>query len=244
MERNRFDKIGLIAAVAGCIILLSCITNSSALSGQIVKETREVPAFSGIDLAFSGNVYVSQGNEQKVVIEADKSIIDIIETKVDGDNLVLKTKNGNWKNMGEVKVYITMPQIDHLSVSGSGDLESQTPVQTREIEIQVSGSGSITIKDLQATDISTVVTGSGNIELSGSANSSKLDATITGSGSIKATSLPVDNADVNITGSGSALVNVLKELETDITGSGNVMYKGNPVINANSTGSGRTRQMQ
>jgi hypothetical protein len=244
MKKLSFSKIGLIAPVACCFVFFSCIVNSGNLSGQIVKETREVPAFSGIDLAFSGTVYVTQGNENKVVIEADKSIMDIIETRMNGDHLVLKTRNGNWKNMGEVKIYITMTHIDHLSVSGSGNMECQSLIQTSDLEIDVSGSGSVNLQNLKASAISAVVTGSGDIELAGSSNTSRLEATITGSGSIKAAKLAVDDASVNITGSGSAQVNALKQLETQITGSGNVLYKGNPVVNANSTGSGRTRQME
>jgi hypothetical protein len=205
-----------------------------------VKESRSVSSFNKISLAMSGDVYISQGDRQSVEVEAAKDVMDIIETEIHGETLVVKTRNGNWRNLGDVNVYITVPKINGLQVSGSGEMVCQTPVVTEEIDIEVSGSGDVTVSQLASAVISATITGSGNIKLAGSNDKAELDVEITGSGSIKADELSVANAEVTITGSGSARVHVVKELETNITGSGSVHYKGNPIINANSTGSGKT----
>jgi hypothetical protein len=120
MKTVFFNKAGLIALAFGCFVLLSCSTG--VLTGQTVKESRDVPAFKGVALAFSGDVFITQGSPQKVIIEADKSSMEIIETEVEGSTLVLKTKNGHWHNLGEVNAYITLPEISNLSISGSGDM--------------------------------------------------------------------------------------------------------------------------
>jgi len=242
MKTAIFEKTGLIALAFGCMLMLSCQTN--VLQGQTVKETRDVSSFDGVALAFSGDIIITQGSPQQVVIEADKNSMEIIETKMEGSKLVLKTRNGNWHNLGPVKVYITMPAVGYLSVSGSGDMICETGIKTNEIDLEVSGSGSIRINMLEATEISSVITGSGDISVSGNGGEqNELDVTITGSGSFKAGDLAVGEADVNITGSGSATVNVVKELETNITGSGSVLYKGKPLVNATATGSGKTRSV-
>jgi hypothetical protein len=238
MKTEMANKIRLLVAAFLCALISSCTTG--ILSGQAVKESRQVAAFNGVDLAFSADVMISQGSQQEVIVEADKDVQDIIETEVSGNVLKLKTQRGNWRNLGSVKVYITVPEIKQLSVSGSGDILSQTAIRTDELDLNVSGSGSIKIQELKSADISAVITGSGNIYLTGANAGGTMNAVITGSGSIKADDFSVDKAKVTITGSGSAKVNVAKELDTQITGSGSVSYKGNPIINANSTGSGRT----
>jgi hypothetical protein len=242
MKNNLMPNGRLIACIAGCFILVSCVTN--VITGQTVKETRDVSGFSEVALSFSGDVFITQGNQFKVEVEADKNVMDVLITEIDGNTLVLKTKNGVWRNLGDVNVYITMPDIDRLSIAGSGDMVCESAVKSDEIELAISGSGSLRIANLSAREISAEVTGSGDIIVNGSgADNAELDATITGSGNIKAEGLAVSEATVKITGSGSAAVNVLKELETKITGSGSVNYKGNPLVNASATGSGRTRSM-
>jgi hypothetical protein len=236
------NKIGLIALAFGCVLMFSCVTN--VLTGQTIKESRDFPAFEGVSLCFSGDVFITQGNRQKVTIEANKGTMEVIDIEVKDNTLVLKTKNGHWHDLGEIKVYITMPTVNSLSVSGSGDMICETALRSAEIKLNISGSGSIRMQQLESPNISSVITGSGDIKLAGNNNDhGMLKTTITGSGSFKAEELPVDNADITITGSGSASINVVKELETNITGSGSVLYKGNPVVNANATGSGKTRSI-
>jgi hypothetical protein len=242
MKRLMVNKMELTIAVVSCFLLFSCVSN--VITGQTVKETREVSAFSGISLAFSGDVFVTQGAIQKVVIEAEKSTLEIIKTEINGNRLVLNTKDGHWRNLGEIKVYITVPEISSLTVSGSGDLICEGSINSRELELRVSGSGTIKMNRLEAQEVDAEITGSGDIFISGTGtNVHEMDAHITGSGNLETESLPVSEAVIHITGSGSALVNVIKELETNITGSGSVMYKGNPMVNANTTGSGKTKSM-
>jgi hypothetical protein len=240
MKNAGTHKKSLIALTFGCLMMFSF--QSHLLTGQTVKETRDVSAFEGVALAFSGDIYITQGSPQKVVIEADKNTMEIIETRVEGSKLILKTQNGNWRNLGDIKVYITMPRVNYLSISGSGDMICETGISTQEIKVDVSGSGSVRVNKLASEEVEAVITGSGDIALTGSGNAAReLDVTITGSGSFKGADLPAGEADVTITGSGSATVQAVNELETNITGSGSVLYRGRPLVNASATGSGKTR---
>lgn len=232
-------KTGLLALSITACLLVSCTSNM--ITGQIVKESRDLPSFEGISLAFSGNVYITQGSPQRVEIEADKNTLEIIETRIENNVLVLKYKNGQWRDMGKVTVHITMPGISTLTIAGSGDMICKNPVKVQDLELSVSGSGSLKMDHLTFHEIDAAVSGSGSISLCGNGDPGELDVRITGSGSLNAGELSVGEAVVNITGSGSATVFVVKELETNITGSGSVYYKGNPIINANAVGSGRTK---
>ncbi len=241
MKTRKMNKKSFIILLIGCSVWLSCATD--ILTGQTVKETRNLPAFNALKLTMSADVYLSQGDHQSVQVEADKGAMANIETETHGNTLVVKNREGHWNNLGRIKIYITMPDITQIDLSGSGSVESQTPIKAAELQIMLSGSGNVKISSLQVPVLKANITGSGDIYLSGENNQAEMDATITGSGSIKADELQVANATVHITGSGSARVYVLKELETNITGSGSVLYRGNPMINAHSTGSGRTSSL-
>lgn len=242
MKNTSIHKKSLIALAFGGLVMFSC--QSHVLTGQTVKETRDVSTFEGVGLAFSGDIYITQGSPQKVVIEADKNVMEIIETRVEGGKLILKTQNGSWRNLGDIKVYITMPKINYLSISGSGDMICETGINTQEIEVEVSGSGSVRVNKLASDEVEAVITGSGDITLAGSDHAAReLDVKITGSGSFKGADLAAGEAIVTITGSGSATVHAVNELETNITGSGSVLYRGKPLVNASATGSGKTRSV-
>jgi hypothetical protein len=233
--------MSLLTLLIGCSFWLSCATD--VLTGQTVKESRNLSAFNSLKLAMSADVYLSQGDHQSVQVEADKGSLEYIETEINGNTLVVRNQDGHWRNLGNIKIYITMPDITEIVLSGSGSVESQTPIKAATLKIGLSGSGNVKISSLVAPVLSANITGSGDIYLSGNNDQAELDATITGSGSIKADDMQVANATIHITGSGSARVNVLKALETDITGSGSVLYRGNPIINAHSTGSGKTTSL-
>ena len=224
------------------MLAFSC--TAPLLSGETVKEIRNVGQFSAISLTISADVFLTQGSVQKIEIEGDKNSLTEIETTVNGETLKICTRDMFHGNIGKVSVYITVPGINALSVSGSGDIAAGSAIATDELDLNVSGSGSIRFSELSAREVSATITGSGNIDVSAGKAQSELDVEITGSGSISAEGFSVPEADVTITGSGSARVWVEKELETNITGSGNVAYKGNPLVNANSTGSGKTRSIQ
>ncbi len=241
METNIINKSLHIALMLCCGVWLSC-TNGN-LTGQTVKEDRNLPSFTAVKLSMAAKVYLSQGNPQSVRIEADKGVLEFIETEVKENTLVIRNKEGHWRNMEDVKIYITVPEISHIGLSGSGDIISQTAIRSGDMGINVSGSGNVKISMLEASSIGVTVTGSGSVMLAGNNDQARLEATITGSGNLKAEDLNVADGNINVTGSGSARVSVLKTLETNITGSGNVQYKGNPTVNAHSTGSGRTQSL-
>ena len=223
-------------------LTFSC--TASVLSAETIKESRNLGQFSSISLVISADVYLMQGTTQNVEIEGDKNDLAEIETIVADGVLKIGTKNHHGGNFGDITIYITVPVINGLSVSGSGDIKAKSGLKTDELDLSVSGSGSIDIKDLTVREVSAIITGSGNIDIESGQAQSELDIEIKGSGSFSGEGFAAEEADITITGSGSAAVWAVKELDTHITGSGSVNYKGNPQVNAVSTGSGKTRSIQ
>jgi len=202
------------------------------------KEERDVSSFTGVSLGISGDLYLTQGSPQKVVIQAEKNL-DEIETQVrDG---VLRIKTDNWTSrIKGVKIWITMPEVEALNVSGSGDIIAETPINADELELKVSGSGSINVDELKGDEIGAAISGSGDLKLAGSAD--EMELRISGSGSVYAEGLKVNECGIKISGSGSCKIDVTGELDASISGSGKVTYYSNPQIDARVSGSGKVRK--
>ena len=149
------------------------------------NETRELPSFSGIALGISAHLIVKQGSPQSVRLEDD---LERISTKVRGDELIIETFNGNgWNHkFGRVTIYVTVPELESIAVSGSGDVRSEGRIKSDNLEARVSGSGGIEL-EVEAEEMESRISGSGQIALSGNTGSSNIS--ISGSGRLRAEDL-------------------------------------------------------
>jgi len=206
---------------------------------QDKKEKRDVPAFSEVSLSIAADLHLKQGSGHSLVLEGDEDVLEDIVTEVRGSELKIKLNRPfNFRNMGRLTIYVTMEQVEELSVSGSGQIEAETPIQTSELSLNLSGSGDINIGELQANELDASISGSGDIRLAGKSNLDEMELDITGSGDFHGEDLQADEADIDISGSGTCRIHAVNELEVSITGSGKVRYKGNPKVNASISGSG------
>src|SRR5208283_4958534 len=185
--------------------------------------------FNGIDLAFSADVKISQGSPQKVVIEGTVSDLKNVITEIDGSNLIVRKKPGRWQ-IGKVIVFITMEQLNTVSVGGSGTIMNETPLKTSTIHLDVSGNGLIRISDISAENVISAVSGSGSITLNGNELVDRQKMDISGSGTISVQKLRTTEADINLSGSGACNVFVTDTLRVHLSGSGDVNYTGKPIV--------------
>lgn len=225
------------------------------------RETRSLDKFSKISFRVAGTLYLRQGSPQKVELQGDKDFLKEIETEVNGDRLIIgregKWWGWDWKNDDKVKVYITVASIEGLNVSGSGDIVGETKISTENLDLNVSGSGSLKIEVEASGDIEADVSGSGNMDLKAKCRS--FDSDVSGSGNIRLSSNITDVADLGVSGSGRIMASgtagsvkagisgsgkvLAADLETSrcqvrISGSGDVEINVKNELDANITGSG------
>lgn len=203
--------------------------------GPIVTKTLNLSDFNSLSLNIAGNLYLRQGNRQQVEVEGQQNIIDLLTTEVKNNHWKIKFDR-NVSNYKNLKVYVTIPDLTYLGLSGSGDIVTQGKfTNLKDVGIGVSGSGNLSLA-LDARDIKTRLSGSGDVDLSGSGNA--LSIQISGSGNVSARELSVNECEVRISGSGDVRVDVRNQLEVAISGSGDVQYSGNPSVRSKVSGSG------
>lgn len=227
--------------VSSVFIVMACAIGFSS-NQSVTKETRNVTGFNKVSFGVSGNLYISFGPEFKVELEGTKSLIDDIITEVSSGKLVIK--KDNWKsNMNEkVTVFITMPEIKGLGVSGSGKAEIKDPFKSSEMSLSVSGSGKLYTTDMNLQGLDCSISGSGDIIIGGNGSAVKGNISISGSGNYSGDQMKIGAADIRISGSGNCNCHVTESLKASISGSGNVSYFGSsPKVDAHVSGSGHVK---
>lgn len=202
--------------------------------GGIITEELFLNEFSKIKLKTSGDVYLTQGDVQKVLVEGQQNIIHQLDLDVNGDTWEIEFDDCV-KDYEQLRFYITIPEIKELNISGSGMIYGENDFDLGDIRLRISGSGDIDIIG-EAEDIDSKISGAGKIKLAGYSERFKLN--ISGSGDYRAFDLDTQDGDIKISGSGEAEVTVNDELDVEISGSGDVYYKGQPALRLDISGSG------
>ncbi len=229
------------------ILILGIIMLSVSLLNPLMaeEEERNVPSFSKISLRIAGKVYLEQGDNQSVKIVAKESTLEDIITEVKDRSLIIRFPNSNIfkkSDYGKIDIYITTPEVDGLSVSGSGDIISED-IKTRILDLAVSGSGDINIEELSAERIKGSVSGSGGVNIESGGIADELNVAISGSGNFNAAGFEANKVAVQISGSGNCKITTNGSIKARVAGSGNVYYNGNPSIDSSVAGSGKVRKM-
>lgn len=189
------------------------------------RETRNVSTFNRIAFRIPGKLILRQGSPQKVELEGDRELLAKVETEVDGNRLSVGRENRwmdwNWDKEDRITVYITVANIEGLSVSGSGALVGEGKLNTGNLKLSVSGSGSLQIETISVGEIEANVSGSGRLQVSGSCKGFESD--VSGSGKVVLNAKIDGVADVGISGSGKIEASgTAQSIKASISGSGKV----------------------
>lgn len=226
-----FVAITLLAAFASCKKIIG--------EGPAIKEDRLIGNFSSLASSISADVYYKQDPAYKLEVTAQQNILNVLETHIVGNELVIKFRNDiRVKSHERITVFVSSPTISSFRLSGSGNIISQDSIMAGEMSLTISGSGSIQLQSLVANSLDANISGSGDISvLSGTLNTEKLR--ISGSGDINTINVPAYAATTATSGSGEISLNASHDLDVSISGSGSVFYKGNPEIKTRISGSGK-----
>lgn len=214
--KNKFYSIALLSLV---ITFSACndTLNNDCIKGSkiIIYDYRILPYFHSIESEGSGNIFLSQEQNDTLIIETDDNIAPLIQTTVNNGKLSIESES---ICPSRLNFRVFMMNINNLVLGGSGNIVSVDTLHTDQLNINIDGSGTV---DLFGT-------------------SNQYAISLNGSGNIELMNFITDSAHVNINGSGTIRVNAVKYLYAHINGSGNIYYKGNPLVkDLNINGSGQ-----
>lgn len=214
--------VPLTLTLSGCHVSLRGLGPAVEGSGSKVTDMRDLKEFREISLSSDATVEVALGDEQSVELELDDNLVDIIETEVRSGRLTIKSNKNYRSNIG-ILVRITVPKLEAVTVSGSGE---------------------VNVQNLEADRFEGRVTGSGEIRVKGTAK--HVEAAVTGSGDIDFSDLHAEAVEAKVTGSGDIRVSASNRVKARVTGSGDISYAGHsgamPKLESKITGSGDVRK--
>lgn len=236
--------INLILISITALILSSCnfnINTGEEGNGNVVTQERNVSEdFKEVRGSAGLDVYLTQGNENKIVVEADENLLQYISTDITNGKLHVKTSTNIGRSKAK-KVYVTFVELKSIEASSGADVIGNSVIKSKNLSLRGSSGADLTV-EIFSQELTVKSSSGSEIEISGKSSSLKADAS---SGSeINAKDLLVVNCNAEASSGAEVTVNVNKILETHVSSGGNVNYYGNPTsVNSNSSHSGNVRKM-
>lgn len=248
-EQTSMWRIGLLLA-----ILLQ------VQSGQ--AETQRVEGLEFEQVLVYGNteVEITQGEQAGLLVRGSSSKLEKEPFYVDGDTLVLgRSKRHRRAGFSSVQFKLTVAEITHLQLKGSGDIYVK-PLVLDRLYVSIEGSGGIKLFELDVPDLTMQMSGSGDLLAArvatdalrmvqsgsgdlhlGELHASTVKISLSGSGDMSIReSGSSDSLEINIVGSGDVDLEALESLEAsvNIAGSGTATLSVADTLDVNIMGSG------
>jgi len=163
-------------------------------------ETRQLATFTNVISSGSVDIILKHGTVQEVKVVTDKGLAHKVRTEVN-DNILTVSNPGQFWNVKVLRVYITVPIIKEIRLTGSGDLETEGTFPCNDLLFNIRGSGDIKL-NLNTVNVKGSISGSGDAEIYGVTG--VLDLTLSGSGDIEAKDLRLAKLLLQVSGSGDA----------------------------------------
>ena len=195
-------------------------------NGTVKKESRNVSGFNAIAVSDGIDVYIHQGNQEKLEIEADENIIPIILTEVNGQQLKIHSDH-SFSHVKKLRVDVWAKDIRAIAASGGSDVYSEGTINADDLKAVASGGADLELS-LKVDRLECNVSGGSDAELDGTAGTMRLHAS--GGSDIKAYDLQASKCVVKTSGGSDAFVNVSDELDLTASGGSDVHYKGGAKI--------------
>jgi hypothetical protein len=226
----------VLFAVMTLVMLTSCACNGLKVryfkSEAQTEESRPLKGFERIELLGSLDVKYEQADSFSVRVAAPVNVIKDVETRVEGNKLVVNMKGSNkFINIGVsdsdgVTIYVTSPDFIGIELKGSGDFDCKQLLDTDNLDITLKGSGDIKFHDVICDQVNVSLVGSGDVELK-NVKMLRSNIDLVGSGDVKVRFNESGSVESRLTGSGDiTLSGTVKNYTSNVRGSGDMHTEG------------------
>ena len=203
-------------------------------NGQVVEDDREITEeFTEVYASEGLDVFVTQGDEFKILVEADDNVIDLIGTDIKDGRLKIHCI----ENIGRAtkNIYVSLPEITSLRSSSGADLEAQNVIEAEHLTLDASSGSDIDL-EVVAQEINASTSSGADITITGTTDVLHADAS---SGSdIRASNLKAKTCNANASSGADIDVNVSESLVADASSGADISYTGHPHLTTSKSVSG------
>jgi galactitol-specific phosphotransferase system IIB component len=188
--------------ILSCFLIIFMLNTPVFGQNDIIRVTRDLPAFDQINAGGAFEVTITIGESQKVDVEAKQQAIDEIKTDVKDNKLIITSNriNGNTP----LKVFITVPALSLIEAHGAANIKGENTIKADMFAIVASGAASVKL-DLDVNTLRSDISGAADIDLSGKAQ--QHSTVVSGAATLNAKKLVTITTDADVSGAGTANVN-------------------------------------
>jgi hypothetical protein len=209
-------------------------------TGNFIKEARTVSNFSKLDIGGAFTVYLAQGDQEKLEIEADADELKDIVTEVVGGKLKIYTKSDWGANFHEMTIYLTFKDLEYIDFSGAVEVKGENALTFSDLELTVSGAAEIEM-NLKADKFEAEFSGASEVDFSGSCKAGYLE--LSGASEFNAENLEFQDLSIEVSGASEAKVWANGILNIDASGASSIRYKGSPKISIDESGASSVKPL-
>jgi len=195
-------------------------------SGNVKTETRQIAGkFDQVRSERGLDVIIIQSDVASVVVEADDNLLPKIETKLEGNTLVITSEFNSYTNVASKKITVSMPTIVGLDAESGSNLKTKGNIRTEKMDLSTSSGASMEVT-LEADKLTVEASSGSNMEVIGKALDLQTDSS---SGSvIKAGDLLANEITADASSGSTTLVHPLVKLDGSASSGGSVKYNNDP----------------
>ncbi|MEO8835761.1 MAG: head GIN domain-containing protein [Caldimonas sp.] len=223
----------LFRSLAGLAASLLMVGSAAA---QNAEGRRHAPGpFDTVVMSGSATIKLLQGNEDSVFVEGDDDAQQAVSLDLEGRTLRV-SPSGAWKfwRGKPQQIVVTARDLKRIEISGAGDVIAPEAMQMRELQVRISGAGSVRLDKLKVGALDFSVSGSGTGTMAGSAD--ELRVRISGRGTYLGENLAAQTAKVTVSGAGEVKVWATKELTATVSGVATVDFWGSAAVHRTNSG--------
>ncbi|MCB0463620.1 MAG: DUF2807 domain-containing protein [Flavobacteriaceae bacterium] len=219
-----------ITALIMSLLLVSCQFNGDfgfgvRGNGDVETVERSISDnFTEIRVSRGLDVYLTQGDNVSLLVEADENLHDIIITEV--ENGVLRiTTDENIAFSKSKKVMLTFKEVSKIKATSGSDVFSTNTIVADNLELTTTSGSDMEIDiNVQVADCRS--TSGSDLRVSG--RTDKLYAEATSGSDIKAGNLKAKVSEARATSGADITLNTSEELYAKASSGGDIKYYGNP----------------
>jgi len=237
----------LVAVFLTSGLLVGCIGDIIAGSGNLVTEEMNFSEFTRVEVSSAFEVEITQSDSYSVSVTADDNLFDYIQVSKVGETLKIGLRTVSIRWPATLQANVTMPQLRGLNLSGATSGTASGFSSTENLDVEVSGASSLELAEMSAGDAMLVISGASDVtgdmaagdvdlnvdgastvQLEGSAND--IVAVASGASRVKLGDFTVNNVDVSLSGASTGTVNMSGRLDADLSGASRLEYIGEPTL--------------
>ncbi|MDY8137423.1 head GIN domain-containing protein [Aquimarina sp. 2201CG5-10] len=221
----------LSALLGSCNIVFNGVKGQ----GEVIRKEKTINQdFSAVKASRGLDVILIDSDDNKVIIEANENLHDVIEVYVKGDVLYV-TSDENIYMADEKSVYVSYDKLDKISSTSGASITSEEAVVQKELAVSATSGSDIKLR-VKAENLNSSATSGAMIDLSGKVSNHTSSAT---SGSnIRADDLLSLVSEAKATSGAHIKIHAKDEFTGKATSGGDVVYYGNPEKVSESDNSG------